>query len=113
VSLWRTVKFTWKELGLIALLAAFVLLAVHQLYRAWAYHVIDIPWSGYRILTATLADQPVRFVASVTFFAATAVMVSALLPLLVASLRREIENFRIRETRPPLDHAIRRPPDER
>jgi hypothetical protein len=113
VSLWRTIRFTWKELSLIAFLAISLATSLYQLYRAWALHVIDIPWVRYPLLTATLADQPIWFAISVAFFAAGAVIVAALLWPLVASLRREIANFRIRETRPPLDDAIRQPPDER
>jgi hypothetical protein len=111
MSLPRTIRFTWQEFCVIAFLVGFVAIALHELYRAWAYHVIDIPWAGF--LTARLADNPIRFAISVAFFAAGAIVVSVLLWAMAASLRREIENFRIRQRRPPLDDAGRQPPDER
>ena len=113
MSVPRAVKFAWKEMLGIAIVAIVLVAAFHQLYRGWAYHVIDEPWSRLRTLTATLPDQPIRFAVSVALFGAVAIVMLALLGLLIVGLRSELQNFRVREARPPLDDAVRQPFDER
>jgi hypothetical protein len=111
MSILRTIKFTWKQMLGIAFLAFALALFVHQLYRGWAHHVVDMPWSGYRSDTVTLAGQPVLFAISAAVLVVFAIGTTVFLWLLIARLRSELRSFAARERRPPLDDAIREPLD--
>jgi hypothetical protein len=113
MSVTRAVKFSWKEACLIAVLAILLAASLHQLYRGYAYHVIDRPWVIVGPKAATLAGQPFQFAVSSAIFAVLSIVAPVFLWSLTVTLRVELRNFRARETRPPLDDAIRQPIDER
>jgi hypothetical protein len=106
------IKSHWRVIGGIAVCALMLPLFLYQLYRAWAYQVINAPWSR-RIYAVTLADHPIQFAISVAFEVVVVISVLAGLWFVVTRLRRELRNFRAKETRPPLDNAIREPFDRR
>jgi hypothetical protein len=108
MPVWRTIKFAWKEIAGIVFFAAVVATSLYQLYSGWAHHLIAMPWVRGRFAnTATVADRPVEFAFSVAVFSIAAVGLSIAIWLTVVSLRVQLRYFRARETRPPLDEAVR------
>ena len=106
-------RYSWKELLSIVFCAVALPMALYQLYRGWFYHVIDVPLPPYRPWVASLATQPLWFAAGVAFFSLFSLLMPCVFWLLIWGLSQERRGFRIRETRPPLDEAIRQSFDDR
>jgi hypothetical protein len=80
----------------------------YQLYGAWAYHVIQVPWTRNKAYTVTLADHPSQFALSIVFYAILVVLLSW---GVVAGLRNIVRNFRATRTSPPPGDGARDPFD--
>jgi hypothetical protein len=114
LSVARTIKFAWKEICGIAFFAVLLAFALYQLYGAWAFGLVAVPWRVLRrISVATLAGDPIAFWIGVAFWALEPIVLIPVIWLLIFGLRSEARSFRIREARPPLDDGIRQPVDQR
>jgi hypothetical protein len=108
-----TLRFEWKSILFFCVLGASLIYVAFDLYRAWAFGVIRTPILVFHIPRATLAHEPDIFWTAVALDALGLLILSPFLGFAMWSLRLQARGLRIREARPPIDDAIREPPDQR
>ena len=109
----RTLRFEWKTILFLCAVGGGLIYIAFDLYRAWAFGVIQVPRLIFGISRATLAHEPNIFRVAVVLDVLSLILMSLLLGFGIWSQWLQARGLRIIETRPSIDDAIREPPDER
>ena len=99
-----------KFVGMVLGNAAMLGFSLFQLYYAWSRGEIYFGSDGPSNW-ASRADNPAWFVAGVTLYGLASILFAGLLAIAAYDRRIERRNLQRWLRRPPLDNAVREPPD--
>jgi hypothetical protein len=102
----KSTRRRWFEYAGCIFLGASVLFALHDLVRAFIIQSVQFPIPVFRLWIAR-AEQPLFFHATLVLLVVCIVVSSFFLYVVCIGLNAERNYFRRRDTRPPLDDAVR------